>query len=230
MAKTPGMISQAGQLLNSILSDLCQDYDFDLAKGTYNFTLNPGLAPPANSPVVAGSGPYPMPDDFLRADYKDFFWTNQGVPYFPVALDPAEFDSTVQQAGNQSYPYWYTVDMSAVPPGLYLFPAPSGSFPAFMKYRRQMPDIATPETSATVPWFPNQNYLITRLTGEMCKLADDDRWQAMLSEGEHGAAGILNRYLKLVDDHSTRSRTVKLDRRRFGSNYNTLPNTKVIGW
>jgi hypothetical protein len=45
-----------------------------------------------------------------------------------------------------------------------------------------------------------------------------------------GAQGILNRYLKLKDDNSNRAKTIKLDRRQFGRAYNTLPNTKLIGW
>ena len=93
-----------------------------------------------------------------------------------------------------------------------------------------MADIASPETSATVPWFPNQAYLKTRLAGELMQIADDDRASAFLGESDTGAQGLLKRYLNLKDDRTNRAETVKLDRRTFGPAFNKLPNTKTIGW
>jgi hypothetical protein len=93
-----------------------------------------------------------------------------------------------------------------------------------------MPDIDTPETSDDIPWFVFQNYLVTRLAGELMKLSDDTRANEYLGEGPNGAQGMLNRYLKLEGDKSSRSQMVKLDRRLFGSPYSRLPNTKTIGW
>ena len=60
----------------------------------------------------------------------------------------------------------------------------------------------------------------------MMKIADDARWQTFDKE----AAGILSKYLKLQADDEGRAQTVKLDRRRFGSNFSRLPNTKLLGW
>ena len=40
-ARCPGFTSQAGQLLKSILSDLCQTYDFAAARKSYAFTFTP---------------------------------------------------------------------------------------------------------------------------------------------------------------------------------------------
>ena len=98
-----------------------------------------------------------------------------------------------------------------------------------------MPDIATPEISTTVPWFTYQQYLITRLAGEMMALADDDRAAAFLTDKEEsnpqGAGVLLRRYLNLKDDPEGRAKTVELDRRRFGvSRWDRLPSTKTIGW
>lgn len=225
-AKCPGFTAQAGQQLNAILQSLAQDYDFDAAKGlfTFNFVTDNGSG--------NGSGPYPLPADYLRADVDDVWYTISGVPYKLIPIDLSEYDSAVQQPGIANYPYWWVTDMSQSPPVAYVYPPASGSYPVSVRYRRQMPDIATPETSATVPWFPNQNYLIVRLSGEMMRITGDDRWQAFLSdaEGSEGAGDLLRKYLRLKDDSTNRSKRVTLDRRRFGQAAANLPNTKLIGW
>lgn len=232
ISKASGYTSQAGELLNAILSDLAQTYDFDLAKGTFVFNFNPSLVTSAVYPnVTLGGGPYPLPADFLRmVDEKDAMWFLLGVPYPMIPCDLSEYDMLVQQAGNQSYPYIFATDMSQSPPNLLVWPPPSGSYQVMIRYRKQMPDITTPETSTTVPWFPNSVYLYTRLAGELCKIVDDERWEKMLGDGPQGAEGILRKYLQLSDDKSNRAQTVRLDRRRFGRNFNRLPNTKTIGW
>ena len=151
-----------------ILSDLCETYDFALARGTYYFDFNPGISALVGNSIY-GSGPYPLPADFLRcSDDKSVFWTLQGVPYTLIAIDLSEFDQAVQQAGLQSYPYWFCTDLSLQDdtlqgdsvPVAYVYPPPSGAYPVTVRYQRQMPDIDTPESSDVVPWFPNQAYLI----------------------------------------------------------------------
>lgn len=228
-ARGPGYLTQAGQLLNVILSDLCQDYDLDVAKGTFNFTFNTSLTTTAVYPnLTLGGGPYPLPADFLRmVDEKDAMWFLQGVPYPMIPCDLSEFDGLVQQAGNQSYPYIFATDVSQSPPNLVVYPPPSANYPAMLRYRRQMPDIVAPESDAvTIPWFPNQSYLIQRLTAEVMDLTDDSRAQGMRTEAD----GMLGRYLKMKDDSTNRAQTVKLDRRRFGRRFDSLSNTKSIGW
>ena len=230
IAKNPGFTAQAGDLFNMILGDLSQTYDFDSAQGFTTFNFNTALAPPVGSPVVMGSGPYPLPADYLRANLDDVFWTLLGVPYKMIHVDQSEFDGLVQQAGLASYPYFFTTDMSTSPPGMYVYVPPSGNYQVFIRYQRQMPDTVNPETSGAIPWFPNDTYMLRRLTGELMLLAGDDRWIETLGEGPHGAQGILTRYLKLCDDKEDRSQRVHLDRRRFGTNFTTLPNSKIVGW
>ena len=232
-AGAPGYTAQAGELLNVILGELCQDYDLDIARGTANFNMNPTLTVPAPTEfpnLINGSGPYSLPADFLRCKYGDVMWFLQGVPYVMIPIELYEFDASVQQAGLQAYPYWYATDLSLSPPGIIFYPPPSGAFPTMVRYQRQMPDIATPETSSTVPWFPNQQYLRTRLTGELFALTDDDRSEAFLGDSPRGAQGILNRYLKLANDNENRSQQVKLDRRNFRQGGRNLPVTKLVGW
>jgi hypothetical protein len=224
IAGAPGFTSQAGQLLNMILSDLCQTYDFDVAKKFTTITL-------ATVSTNYGSGPYILPADYLRAcDRRSAFFTLNGVKYELVPLDLAEYDMLVQQAGNASFPSMFATDMSQSPPQLFVWPPPSGSFALTVRYFAQMPDIAMPEVSLTVPWFPSQDYLVTRLAGELMKISDDERAGNFLGEGDSGAQGILTRYLKLKDDSSNRAQTVKLDRRFFGSQFARVSNTKTLGF
>lgn len=221
IAKTPGMLSIAGQMLNSILEELAETYDFDIQKKTFNFTFN--------SASGTGSGPYTLPADYLRAAVDECIYTIQGVPYNLVPVDISEYENFIQQAGLAGMPSRFATDMSTTPGKAFFWPPPSGAFPVMLRYYATSGDIPTPESSAVVPWFPNRTYLFTRLAGELMKVSDDSRASGFLGEGPDGAQGILNRYLKLKDDKSNRSETVKLDRRRFGSS-DRLKNTKTIGW
>ena len=93
-----------------------------------------------------------------------------------------------------------------------------------------MPDIVNPSTSTAIPWFPNQTYLLTRLAGEVMRLTNDKRTDDYLGEGPVGAQGLLNRYLKLVNDDEDRAKRVTLDRRFFSNDFWRLKNTKTIGF
>ena len=214
MASLPGFTSQAGQFLNMILSDLCQARDLDITKKVTTISLG------------ATSGPYNLPADYLRAIKDEVFYTLNGIPYPLIPVDLAEFDNSPQQAGFNSYPTMYATDMSQSPPALYVWPPSNGVLPLTIRYFSQMPDIVTPELSNVVPWFPNQDYLITRLAGELMKIADDDRWTAFLTQADK----ILNFYLDLKDDSETRTHRVSLDKRFFRPRWGSLPSTKVVGF
>jgi hypothetical protein len=238
IAKCPGYTSQAGQSLNAILQELAQTYDFDttslIATGTFNLSQVSG---PGNQ-YIAGCGPNPLPANYLRAKNNEVIYYIQGVRYVMINLDEAEFDLLVQTAGYNSYPTNFYVDLGPVAtgavPNMYVWPPASGAYPWTVRYFPQMADITTPETSATVPWFPLQTYLITRLAGELMRDTDDDRAAIYLGDssqgGVIGAQAILNKYLKMKDDPEGRVKTVTLDRRRFGPAFNGLKNTKLVGW
>ena len=220
-AKVPGFTVQGYQLLNMVLADLCQTYDFDIARGPTYFNFNTGV----------GSGPMPLPADYLRADIGDVFYTILGVKYVMIPVDLAEFDALVQQPGMATYPNAFATDLSLTAltvPALYVWPPPSGAYPVTIRYRRQMPDYV--QGSNTVPWFPNQTYLRRRVAGELMAMTDDTRMSQFLGDGPDGAQGILDRYLKLADDKSNRTNRVSLDRRNFGNSSRYLPNTKTVGW
>lgn len=229
-AKVPSWITQAGQKLNMILNELCS-YDLDVTRKTYQFNFN----------VALGSGPIPLPTNWLRANKDDVYYTFQGVTYMMVPVTLAEFDSYVQQAGLANFPQRYAVDNSGIAtqgaPNMYVWPPPSGAYPVTARYYAAMTDITTPESSTVIPWFPDQLYLNRRLTGEMMLMANDDR-ATMYLNGETrskqgtflGASALLGRYLSTKDDNQTVKR-VTLDRRFFGgSSWSNLPNTKQIGW
>jgi hypothetical protein len=117
-AKVPGYVTQGLQNLNAVLSDLCQHYDFALARGTFNFNFNPTLA------TMYGSGPYPLPLDYLRTSGSSgstgasrSAWYLYPTPAFPsgqpmymTPIDLAEFDG-YPQFPNQSLPELWATDM-----------------------------------------------------------------------------------------------------------------------
>jgi hypothetical protein len=112
IAKAPNYTTEALDLLNAILSDLCLHYDNALTRRLFTFDFNPSLT------SNFGSGPYSLPVDYLRASgssgeaQKTFFWTLNGVPYPMIPCDLSEFDMQVQQAGIQSYPWLWATDMA----------------------------------------------------------------------------------------------------------------------
>lgn len=220
IAKAPGFTSQAGQLLNAILDDLCQTYDFDIARGVTTFNLSPG----ANAANV-GAGPYSLPADYLRARYNEVFFTYSGVPYVLISIELAEYDAAVQTAGFASFPVYFATDMAASPPAMYVWPPSSGAYPMTVRYQKQMPQIATPESSSTVPWFPNQDFLITKLATDLMQITNDDRLASYVQLSDKK----LQAYLKLKDDPEGHAQQVQLDRRSFKRMTN-LPSTKLVGW
>ncbi len=229
IAKVPGFTSQALQFLNAVLQELAQDYDFLVIRKSANFNLDTTASGNGYAP---GSGPNAMPADFLRLHRNGSFYLINQVPYKLIGVSQEEFDAFVQQPGLNAYPYLSYVDVTQVAgqePGLYVWPPTSGAYPATIRYNPQMPDITD---TADVPWFPNQNYLIVRLAGELMRIAGDDRCQMFLSDqpGSGGAAELLNKYMKMKDDPETAVKTVGLDRRHFRSLTTNLPNTKQVGW
>lgn len=229
-AKGPGYTAQAQLELNVILGELCEKYDFALARGLITGTFNPGQTTVINGVTIFG-GPITLPADYLRTSgstgssgaQNSAYWYNLGVPYPMVPCDLAEFDMQVQQGGNQSYPWLWATDMSQAPPVAYVYPPPAGAYPYFVRYQRQMPDITN---FTLVPWFPDTNYLITMLAGRMMQDTDDARADKFTADGH----GILQAYIKLKDDSTNRTDTVQVDRRSFGGSSNRLRNTKQVGW
>lgn len=227
-AKCPNYKVQSGQLLNAILEELAQSYDFDTIKAAFSFSFNSG--------GVFGQGPYPLPANYYRGIDKDIFYTIDGVPYPMIKLETEQMDNLVTTAGLNGYPLYYSTNMEDVPPTMTVWPPSSGSYPVTVKYFKASPTIATPETSSSSPWFPLTTYLVRRLTGELCLLTDDDRAAVILGNKDEdkdtagSATDLLRQYLKMKDDTGGLVKQVQLDRRYFGVTWDRLPNTKRIGW
>ena len=221
-AKCPGYTTQAGQFLNDILRDLCQSYDFDVAKSVYTFSFNSGAG--------TNFGPYALPMDWLRGANDGVFYTIQSVPYTMINVSNEQYDTYVRLAGLTAFPSNYTVYVGnidqAIASNMFVWVAPSGAFPVTARYYRLMPDIATPSSSSSVPWFPNQDYLIKKLTARLMEITADERMPLM----NQAADAILQKYLKLKDDNEGRVYTVELDKRVFGKRFSALPNTKLVGF
>ena len=123
IAKVPRYTAQALDELNSRLSHIASTADFSAARGQWNFTFNPTLTTTGGGNIVTG-GPNPMPIDYLRVSVsvgstgaqRSSKWYLMGVPYDMVELDLTELDDQVQQAGMQSYPYFWAKDFAQYQP------------------------------------------------------------------------------------------------------------------
>lgn len=223
-ANVPGFTAQALQKLNLILSDICQAYDISAARKTLNFVLPTAIN-------ALGQAFMALPADYLRAKKGECIYYNNFVPYPLIPVDLDENDALVTQPGQANQPIFFSTDMATTPATAFFWPQPSSAFPAIIRYQSQMPDITD---TTLVPWFPNQNYLLTRLTGELCKGVDDDRANSLLTDQDEinvgGAGVILRHFLQQEGDKSNRAQSVALDRRRFGTSFDRLKNTKMIGW
>ncbi len=226
IAKCPGFTTQALEFLNAVLQELALSYDFDVIRKSLNFNFSTTASGNGYAP---GSGPNPMPNDFVRLQRGGAFYMIDLVPYKLIGVDQEEFDAFVQQPGLASFPYLTYVDVASTPAGLFVWPPASGAFPATVRYNSMQPDITD---TLTVPWFPNSTYLYTRIAGELMKVTNDDRWKDFLSDqpGSGGAGDLLRKYLTMKDDPETAPKRVTLDRRVFKPNIANLRNTKQIGW
>jgi hypothetical protein len=117
-AKGYGYVQQGLEELNSVLTQICLEKDFALARGLFTFNFNPSLA------TLYGSGPYPLPLDYLRTSGSSgatgasrSAWYLYPTPAFPsgqpmymTPIDLAEFDG-YPQFPNQSLPELWATDM-----------------------------------------------------------------------------------------------------------------------
>ncbi len=195
IAKCPGFTSQAGTSLNYILSELATNNDFWIIRKTT--TIN-----------ITGSSPsYALPTDYFRA--KEVFYTVNGVPFYLNQIPLEEYDSLIQNTGGASYPYSYATDPNTSL--IYFYPNPTLSAAVTLRYQSLPADIATPQSSNTVPWFPYSRYLVHAVATELMKITDDARQPKFIKDGED----MLLAYKKMDNDDQNYATQVKLDRRYF---------------
>jgi hypothetical protein len=123
IAKAPLYQAQALDELNSLLRFIEDTIDFSAARGQWNFYFNTNLVSSGAGNIIQTAG-VPIPIDYLRVQVsggssgaqRSSKWYFQGVPYDMVEVDLTEFDDQVQQAGIQSYPYFWAKDLAQYQP------------------------------------------------------------------------------------------------------------------
>lgn len=223
----PGKATLVGQMLNIVLADYAQRIDEDTIRKTA--VAGSGAWPVNIGPNVTIPYFYSLPADYLR--FYDCFYNVLGVVYQLKQVDVADFDGLYTAQGIQNYPEWFVTDVGGSNPRdggavqFAVYPPPAVPIVPTLRYRPQTPDIATPEVSSAVPWFPNQKALLLDLGHMASYLASDDRGPAFRADAEKA----LNRYLVLSDDKEGYAQRVMLDPRSFRNNLN-LPPSKLLGF
>lgn len=324
IAKVPLYLTQAVDELNSLLRHIELSEDYSAARGQWNFFFPTTLISSGGGNIIQSAG-VPLPIDYVRVPtsggstgaQRTSKWYFDGVPYDMVEIDLTEFDDQVQQAGINSYPYFWTKDLaqyqpiievtgdisgenianltvidagtalasiaegmsiaggigplSVIPPGAtitgvagsppanltisaaasaaltgatlqignpglgLMYPPPSGGFAAMIRYQRRMPRLTQAQISlGAYPWFEDDMALVEGLAGLMCRYSDDSRVPEFIGAGLGSGGGRFGARMtqtrKPMQDLTNRAQTVQLDRRMFGKGFNSLKNTKTIGW
>lgn len=214
VAKAPGMTAIGGRQLNLTLRDLCLHRDLKMNRKQHSIT------------VTAGSnGPFSLPTDYLRT--YDLFYEINNFPYFLFPLSQEQYDQLFKDPSIANYPYAYATDLTAQATqsagSLYVFPQSNIALSLTHRYMIDRSDISTPESSSTVPWFPDQDYLVHATAARIMKFTDDSRWEAF----EKSAEDMLRTHLIIGDgDEQQVVKMVKLDPQRFHLN-RTIRPTKL---
>lgn len=211
IAKCPGYTQQAGQDLNLTLNDLCLHRDLKMLRKTATITVQ-----------IGSNGPFSLPTDYLRT--YDLFYTINNFPYFLFPLGQDEYDALFKDPSIANYPYCYTTDLTnqqtQAAGQLYIFPQSTSALSLTHRYMVDMPDIATPESSATVPWFQDQDYLIHATATRLMKVTDDGRYDKFMTDGET----MLKTHLIEGDgDEQKVVKSIRLDPQRFHVNRSLRP-------
>ena len=223
----PGRTTQVGQMLNIILANYAQTIDEDTIRKTV--VAGTGAWPVNIGPNVTIPYFYALPTDYLR--FYDCFYNVLGVVYQLKQIDVADFDGLYTAQGIQNYPEWFVTDVGGSNPRdgnpvqFAVYPPPAVPIVPTLRYRPQTGDIATPETSNVIPWFPNQKTLFFDLGHMASYLANDERGLEFRNDAEK----CLGKYLVISDDKEGYAQRVQLDPRSFRNNLN-LPPSKLLGF
>lgn len=209
IAKVPGYTAQGGQLLNFVLHELAQTYDFDF------------YAKYSTIDLLGGTTTYDMPADHLRT--REAYYYVNGQPFYLNQIDIRRYHQLYNGPGVDSYPTMFAVDVSQSPNQFLPYQPPTQALTLNLVYFPSHTDITTPETSSTVPWFPQQTYLVKSVAARLLDIADDPSKQAKL---DMDAKNILSGFLSSDDDKEGYPQRVKLDRGLFRPGGGALKPTK----
>ena len=212
IAKCPGYTAQGGRALNLVLADL-----------QLHRNLKANLTTAFASLPAGTNGPLTLEVDYLRT--YDLFYVLAGETYFlmPGSLREYDADVTSQQGGGQ--PYEWASDLSVSPGLLYIYPQSTKAVTLTHRYYNRETDIVAPESSAVVPWFADQDYLIQATAARLMRITDDDRYQACMADCEK----LLQIHLLTEGDEQQVVKEVQLDPRRFRIRGGSRP-TKDNPW
>lgn len=222
IAKTPGMLVQTGQFLNIILDELVLINDLEIGRGLWQ--INTGA--PAGVSITSGIPYYNLAPDHLRVLEDECFYLISGVPYTLIQKQLSDFDQLITTTGFNSQIIFYAVDDSTTPAQIFFWPPPNASYTVNIRYEKKSVDMVSPESSATVPRFPLQQYLIWELAARMMGISDDDR-EAVYHEK---ARKLLSKWLTMQRDMESTVLRVKLDRNKFSTPFDQLKQTKSVGF
>lgn len=210
IAKCPGFTQQGGQQLNLALNDLVLHRDLKLNRVKASITAQAG-----------SNGPFSLEADYLRT--YDLFYTVNNFPYFLFPLSQEEYDQLFKDPSIANYPYCYTTDLTnqavQTAGNLYIFPQSNSLLTLTHRYMINRADIATPESSAAVPWFPDQDYLIHATALRLMKITDDQRQESFKAEGEN----MLRTHIIMEGDEQQVVKSIRLDPQRFHLNRSLRP-------
>lgn len=227
IAKAPGFTSQAGIMLNRIQSSLALDFDCPESRQTLNpLTISPNGGDGQNTQFYKLA----LPTSALYLRTKEVFYSVSGTIFYLNQLGLPNYDKLFQGPGISNYPYWYSVDTegtgsSQAIPQMAFYPPPNLSLALTVRLQYLPPDITTPSSSSSVPWFRDQQYLYTKLAAELMGLTGDARRDQFNAD----AKGMLLAYLKMIDDRENYAQTVIKDPNRF-RNVASLRPTKTTGF
>lgn len=202
IAKCPGFTAQGGRALNLVLSDLV------LHRNLKVNLVSTTIAVGANT-----NGPFNLEADYLRS--YELMYLIEDQPYFLQPSTRLQFDSEPNKSTTSNYPYEWASDLSPIATGgvglLYIYPQSSGAITINHRYFIKRADITTPETSSTVPWFEDQDYLVQATALRMMRITDDARTTTF----EQWCEKMLQTHLVTEGDEQQIVKEVRLDPRRF---------------
>lgn len=214
IGKAPGFTQQGGQYLNLVLNDLVLHRDLKMNRVQESIAVQIGV-----------NGPFALPTNYLRT--YDLFYTVNNFPYFLFPLSQEQYDQLFKDPSIASYPYCYTTDLTnQATQGagqLFIFPQSTTALSLTHRYMINRADISSPESSSTVPWFQDQDYLIRATACRLMMTTDDARYETFKSTCE----GMLKTHLIIGDgDEQQVVKEIRLDPQRFRMN-RTLRPTKI---
>ena len=205
-AKCPGFIVQGGQYLNLALRDLWMHRDLKVCRKTQTIVVQSGL-----------NGPFNLESDYQRT--YDLFFLLNGLPLFLDQISSRQYDAEFKDPSVANYPYEYNTDLSTaaiVASGttgqIYVYPQSNGALSLTHRYMNQQPDIVTPETSAVVPWFADQDYLVKATALRLMGIVDDERAPKYREDAE---SMLRTHLIMAADDEQQVVNFVTLDPQRF---------------